>query len=447
MPAFLGHRVGFHHVTGGRASNIAVSSIPSFFGRFRRMQAACEQQTQKEQERRPRVDIYRLLGVPHNAPADAIASRAKELEGQLTRHADTTTVDPLLLSLFNEVVATLKAPDLRSAYDENGILPESLSALLQQLLPALSYPHSSDSTEQGITAKEYVENREPVRRRRGPAELFSSLLGRDFFGKSSPFAAAAAAGRRHTQGSQQGLDVEAHVTLSFVDAALNGACSLPVIVRRQETCTACAGPSTRRTSPCPVCEGQGMQTETRRSSFGFVTTSVTCSACNATGISQGPLCKSCEGEGLISKDVHLKVNIPAGVLEGSLLRVEGEGSEGRNGEARGDLYISIGVESHDRLTREGADVCSEESISLEDAVYGCSITVHTVDGDVELKIPALSRSGRKFLIKGRGAKKIDDPSGARGDHVVTLRVALPETATAKDRELLKSLREAEDVGE
>lgn len=263
MPAFLGHRVGFHHVTGGRASNIAVSSIPSFFGRFRRMQAACEQQTQKEQERRPRVDIYRLLGVPHNAPADAIASRAKELEGQLTRHADTTTVDPLLLSLFNEVVATLKAPDLRSAYDENGILPESLSALLQQLLPALSYPHSSDSTEQGITAKEYVENREPVRRRRGPAELFSSLLGRDFFGKSSPFAAAAAAGRRHTQGSQQGLDVEAHVTLSFVDAALNGACSLPVIVRRQETCTACAGPSTRRTSPCPVCEGQGMQTEVR----------------------------------------------------------------------------------------------------------------------------------------------------------------------------------------
>lgn len=451
--AFVLHWGGIHYpVATGRASTSSLDSLPSFFDRFRKGSKTCEQQPQQEPRLQTEVDLYRLLGVPRDAPSSVVATRVEELQKQqqeLFSGVDTPPLDPLVASLLHEVSATLQNPEQRAAYDEGGYVPEPLYALLQQLVPAPppSTSREEQTREEVAEAVDQEEESEVENTTRGPTSLLSALFSPHFLGSNSPFAAVTR--RRQASRPRRGADVESVVTLGFVDAALRGASSLPVKVQRQEPCAACSSSEDRnglKASACRVCEGRGMRTETRRSSFGIVSTSISCSACGGTGESGEPPCESCGDEGVVNKEVSLKVNIPAGVSEGSLLRVEGEGSKGTSGGRPGDLYITVHVEKHDRFSREGADVLSEERIPLRDAVKGCKLAVETVDGTAQVEVPPLSRSGQKLFIRGRGAKKCEGPPGARGDHVITLRVILPDSITDEDRELLKRLKDAENGG-
>ncbi|CDJ49267.1 DnaJ domain-containing protein, putative [Eimeria brunetti] len=456
--AFVFHHGGIYNAARAPASSTSLDSLPSFFDRFRRGPKTSEQQPHEESRLKTGVDLYRLLGVPRDASTSAVAARVEELQKLQQEQfsgEDTPELDPLVTSLLHEVSATILNPEQRAAYDEGGYVSEPLYALLQQLVPAQLSSTSQEErmAEEAEPTEDQEEEPETANTTRGPSSLFSALFGPQFLGGNSPFAAFT--GRRRSSRPQRGADVESEITLGFVDAALKGASSVPVTVQRQEPCGSCSSSEDRkagRSSACRECGGRGMQTETRRSSFGFVSTSMSCSACGGTGESGHPPCESCGGEGFVDKEVSIKVNIPAGVSEGSLLRVDGEGSKGTDGGRPGMCvgvvlrYVSVNVEKHNRFSREGADILSEERISLRDAVNGCNLTVETVDGKADIEIPPLSRSGQKVVISGRGAKRSDGPSGKRGDHIITLRVVLPDAITAEDRELLQRLRDAEIEG-
>jgi molecular chaperone DnaJ len=140
---------------------------------------------------------------------------------------------------------------------------------------------------------------------------------------------------------------------------------------------------------------------------------------------------------------HVSVKVPAGIADGQRIRLRGLGEVGYRGSTAGDLYVHVHVEPHPHLRREGQDIVSEVPVSFYQAALGTRVEVETVDGLVELKIPAGTQSGKLFRLRGKGAPALG--SGKRGDQLVTVRVVTPTKLTKKEKELLAKM--AEEKGE
>lgn len=437
--AFVCRGAGFPAENSLRCSS-ALGSFSSFFKRRKSTpDSSSQKDVQEEQQQQPhhsRFDLYRLMGLDHNVSASAVAARAEQLQQQLQQFPGVPA-DSLLAELLREVAATLQDPQRRAAFDAEGAVSPSLSKLFDQLNFAYRPPHDveKEEEEEPRIGEAGPDKEDAVEVPRGPSDLFSALFGGPLLGGR----AAAAATRRARQ-PQQGADVETSITLDFAAAALKGAASAPVTVQRLEPCDDCGGSGWRRGSApaaCESCKGKGVKTETRRSAFGVISTSMTCSDCGGLGRFPAPRCSGCGGHGRQERTVTLKVSVPPGVSDGTLLSVEGQGSAGKDGGERGNLYVTVRVAGDTRLSREGANVHSEETISLAEAATGCKQIVQTVDGEAELTVPPNAQPGQQLVLKGRGARILNHPLGTRGDHVVTLRVALPDTMGQEEQRLLQ----------
>jgi molecular chaperone DnaJ len=170
---------------------------------------------------------------------------------------------------------------------------------------------------------------------------------------------------------------------------------------------------------------------------------MTCDQCRGTGKYPETACKECKGSGQLKREKTIKVNIPAGVDDGSRVRVNGEGEVGYRGSASGDLYLRLRVANHPTLKREGANIYSEVPVSFYQAALGTSVDVVTLDGNASLKVPAGTQSGKVFRMKGKGVPIVN--SSSRGDHFVTIHVVTPTKLTKKEKDLFKKL--AEEKGE
>jgi len=169
-----------------------------------------------------------------------------------------------------------------------------------------------------------------------------------------------------------------------------------------------------------------------------------CVTCGGSGQIAGAVCHVCEGTGAVVRPKRLEVKIPAGVQDGSRVRIAGEGHPGFGGGPRGDLYVVVRVRSHPRFERKGADLVTEAGVALEDAVLGGEVEVQTLSGKrVALKLPPLTQNGRVFRLAGLGMPRLDEKrkNKARGDLLVRVRVLLPESLSARERELFERLRD------
>ncbi|KAL8441632.1 hypothetical protein Emag_006997 [Eimeria magna] len=445
-------------VTPEGCSKSALRAFGSFF-RSRKSSADASpsepQQKGQQEQQHTNVDLYRLLGVAPDASPAAVAKRAKDLQTQLdqlaTEGSATTAaaaaaaagseaaaavsapVDPLLAGLVREVAETLQDPKKRAAFDREGLIPASLSALLSHLpsptAPAAAAAEDGQTEGGADVSGDTLQEEEDDTEAGGsnPADLFSAIFGGPLGGSfgGSPFGGPGA--MRLRMRPQQGPDVEATVRLSFTAAALKGAPSLAVSVTRLEECDACngtGGAGGAKPKSCKTCGGRGLQTESKRSAYGVVSTASTCAACGGQGHLQAPRCSSCGGHGRQQSNTTLQVAIPPGVVDGSTLVVEGAGSAGKNGGPRGNLLLTVRVEEDSRFVRKGSDVLSEVTVSLAEAALGAT------------------RPGHELRLKGRGARVLGGgPRGPRGDHVVTLRVGLPAKVSEEERRLLQRLKE------
>jgi molecular chaperone DnaJ len=152
-------------------------------------------------------------------------------------------------------------------------------------------------------------------------------------------------------------------------------------------------------------------------------------------------CGSCDGKGVQKKSKQLTITIPPGVLEGNRLRVRGEGDAGPKGGPNGDLYVFLSVTADPRFRRDGMEIYSDVSVSYIDAILGSTIRVPTVDGEVDLTIPAGTQPDTTMRIEGKGAPKLNN-ANQRGSHFVKVTVEIPRSLSAEQRELVKKLREA-----
>ncbi len=347
-------------------------------------------------------DYYEVLGVPRVAGLDDIKKAYRRMAVQ--HHPDKNPGDAEAEEKFKEAAeayGVLSDDEKRARYDR--------------------YGHAGVGGSTGFDPNQFAD--------------FGDILG-DLFGFGDFFGA----GRRRTTRPARGNDLRYDLTLSFEDAVYGK--EVTIDVPRIVTCATCSGTGAKPgTSPvsCTGCGGRGQI----RYSQGFFAVARTCPQCGGAGKVIKEPCVGCDGAGRVREEKKLSVKIPAGVDEGSRLRVPGEGEAGFNGGPGGDLYVFISVEEHEKFTRRDYDIHSEHAISFTQAALGAEIRTDTIDGEEPLRVPAGTQPNQVFRLKGKGVQFLQ--GSGRGDHYVHVSVRVPTSLSDSQRQLLEQFATTEGV--
>ncbi|MBD3313180.1 molecular chaperone DnaJ [Candidatus Woesearchaeota archaeon] len=255
--------------------------------------------------------------------------------------------------------------------------------------------------------------------------IFDSFFGGSMFG-----------GGRRRRGPQRGSDLIYDIEIDLKEAAFGTGknITVPKMVR----CGKCDGKGADSESDiirCPDCNGTGTVKQARRTPFGMFQTVTTCRKCHGEGTTIKNPCKECDGSGLVEETSRIKVDIPAGVDNGTRLRISGEGEAGPKGGPAGDLFVRIHVRSHKIFERRGNDLFMDMPVSFSTAALGGEIDVPTLDGKAKMKIPSGTECNTVFRLKGKGIPSLR--SYGTGDQKVRVIVDVPSKLSKKQKELLK----------
>jgi molecular chaperone DnaJ len=349
-------------------------------------------------------DFYRVLGVAENASPDEIKKAYRKLAKQY--HPDANPNDAAAAERFKEIseaYSVLSDDDKRKQYDQMRRFGG-----MGGFRPGAGRPGAGGApggTQQPFTFDDLSE--------------FGGGIG-DIFGSIFDFGKRRGPGAR-PGGPERGENIEFAVDVPFRTAVRGGKVTLQVPVT--EDCPTCAGSGAApgaTVSTCTECQGKGTVT------FGAGSFGVTrpCPLCGGKGKVPSEPCPTCAGNGQVRRQRAVNVTVPAGVDNGSKIRLAGQGERGSAGGPPGDLVLTFRVEADPFFTRDGLDVECTIHVNLAQAVLGSKVKVRTVDGQhVVLKVPAGTQPGRRFRIKGMGVEK----SGRRGDQFVKVQVDVPET--------------------
>ena len=267
----------------------------------------------------------------------------------------------------------------------------------------------------------------------GFADIFESFFS-GFGGMGGPTT------RRRT-GPTRGEDLRLDLKLKFREAIFGG--EKEIRIPHLETCQVCNGtgakPGTGKRT-CPTCNGSGQVRRATRTPFGSFAQVTTCPTCNGEGEIIEDKCEACGGAGRKQETKKLKITIPKGVDNGTRLRVSGEGDAGLRNGSPGDLYVYLFVEDDKEFKREDTNILSEVSITYLQAILGCTLKVNTVDGLIDVTIPAGTQPNTVITLENRGVPKLGNPV-ARGDHLLTVKINIPTRIGAEEREVLLKLAE------
>lgn len=346
-------------------------------------------------------DYYEVLGVSRDASEQDLKKAYRKLA--LKYHPDKNPDDKEAEEQFkaaNEAYEVLSNPDKRAHYDRFGHnMPSGM-------------PPGGDPFG-------------------GINDIFGDLFGEMFGGRGRS---------RGGGGRRRGPDLRYNLELSFEEAAFGT--TTTIRIPRHKRCETCKGSGAKKgTSPrfCQTCAGHGEV----RMSQGFFQVTRTCPTCAGQGKIITDPCAECRGDGKTPFEAAVEVKVPAGVDDGVRLKMSGEGEAGELGGPPGDLYIVISVREHAFFTRQGHEVICDVPVSITQAALGTKIEVPTLDGKVELSIPAGTQNGRIFRLRGKGVPHLH--GDGRGDQHVHVSIEVPKHLTKRQRELLEEL--AETMGE
>ncbi len=264
----------------------------------------------------------------------------------------------------------------------------------------------------------------------GFEDIFGDIFG-DMFGGGF-----GGGGRPRRRGPERGQDIKQRISISFEEAAFGK--KVQVKINRSEECDECHGSGAKQGTSkktCPTCHGSGQVQSVQRTPFGNIASTRTCSTCNGEGeVIESP-CNKCHGKGSVRKTKTIEVDVPAGIDDGQMIKLAGQGELGTRGGPRGDLYIEVNVANHQLFTRDGYDVYLEMPITFAQATLGDNIQVPTLDGKVEYEIPEGTQTGTVFRLKGKGIPKLR--SNVRGDQYVKVTVEIPKKLNDKQKELVR----------
>ncbi|MBE9166713.1 molecular chaperone DnaJ [Pleurocapsales cyanobacterium LEGE 06147] len=248
-----------------------------------------------------------------------------------------------------------------------------------------------------------------------------------------------ATGTRRRSGPVRGDDLRLDLKLEFREAVFGG--EKQIRIPHLEICQVCNGTGAKPgtgVKTCSTCNGSGQVRRATRTPFGSFAQVSVCPTCNGTGEVIEEKCEACGGAGRKQETKKLKITIPPGVDNGTRLRVANEGDAGAKGGVPGDLYVYLFVEPDKEFTREGINIRSEITISYLQAILGCRLEVNTVDGKEELTIPPGTQPDTILTLENKGVPRLGN-AVSRGDHLITVKVAIPTRINTEERELLEKL--------
>lgn len=247
-------------------------------------------------------------------------------------------------------------------------------------------------------------------------------------------------GRGRTPGrNTRGIDLEMYLTITFEEAAFGA--KKTITLEKADACHVCKGSGAAPGSKmitCSDCHGSGQVKTNRRTVFGNVQSAVVCTKCDGEGKVPETVCAICNGRGVIKRSKTLEVQIPGGIDNNQRIRVQGEGEVGYKGTNPGDLYLIIQFKPHKVFVREGFNLLVDLPISFTQAALGDKVELQTLDGKIELKIPAGTQGGKVLKVANKGTEVLNS-GGRRGDLLVTVRVLVPQKLSKRETELIEEL--------
>jgi molecular chaperone DnaJ len=346
--------------------------------------------------------LYDTLGVSKSASADEIKKAYRKLAR--ANHPDRNPGDAAAEERFKEVQAAydvLSDAEKRKQYDRFGAVDGRPGAGPGGF--------TADFGEGGFNIGDL-------------GDLFGGLFG----GRG---------GARARPQAERGADLEAHVNLSFEDSLKGIETRIPVDV--ETACRECGGSGAKPgTAPkiCPECNGRGVRAESQ----GLFALSQPCPRCRGNGTVIEQPCEACRGSGRERRTKRYTVKLPAGVRNGTRIRLKGKGEAGAGGGPPGDLFVVTHVAESPLYRRRGADLVIDVPVTYPEAALGATIQVPTPEGPISLKVPAGSQDGKLLRVRGRGAPKLN--ASGKGDLLARVRVSVPSKLTKKEREAIEELR-------
>lgn len=354
-------------------------------------------------------DYYEVLGVQKNATADELKKAYRKLA--LKYHPDRNKGNAEAEEKFkeiNEAYSVLSDETKRSQYDQLG--PDAFEQA-QQGGGAGGNPFGGFGGFSGS----------------GMDDIFDMFFGGQ----------GGRGGRASNAGPRRGADLRFDLEISFEEAAFG--VEKEINLYRDETCDHCHGTGAEpgsKIETCPECHGSGYVRFTQNTMFGQMVNEHPCSKCHGEGKIVSEPCKECRGKGTKKKNKHLKVKVPAGVDNGSRLRVAGEGEAGTKGGPSGDLYVYLYVKQHKFFDRDGTTVICEVPINIVQATLGAEVKIPTLDGQVTMKVPEGTQPGKVMRLKGKGIPSLR--GGMRGDQLVRIKVVVPTKLNDKQKDALRA---------
>jgi molecular chaperone DnaJ len=344
-------------------------------------------------------DYYKSLGIEKNATAEDVKNAFRRLA--MEHHPDRGG-DAEKFKEVSEAYQVLSDEKKRSQYDRFGTVGDN--------------PFGGFSAGGGSAFGGNVN-----------FEDFGDIFGGlgDIFGM----------GGSQRSASRAGADIHADLVLDFNEAVFGAEKTIDLY--KQVICRNCHGSGGElgsKEKKCAECHGSGQVTRAQRTVFGQFNTTATCASCNGQGKTFEKKCLLCNGRRVAKETKNLKIKIPSGIDDGATLRVRGEGEAMPNA-AAGDLYLTMRVKNSPDYVRDGYNIVNDLDISFPEAALGAVKPVKTVDGSVDLKIPAGTQGGSVIKLKNRGVPRLN--SDARGDHLVRIFVEVPRKLSKKQKQLLE----------
>jgi molecular chaperone DnaJ len=347
------------------------------------------------------MDYYQILGVKRNASKEEIKKAYRQLAHKY--HPDKQGGDEAKFKQASEAYSVLSDEKKRAEYDAYG------------------------RTFNGSDAGGF-----------GGANGFGGAgfqdfdLGSIFNEFADAFGGGFAGGSRRARGRDISIDIQ----ISFKESVFGT--KRTVLVNKVSQCAACKGSGGEPGSDskkCPSCDGAGQVREARRTVFGTFTQTTTCSTCKGRGQVPEKACHVCDGQGVTEGQEEITIDVPAGIENGEMIRLGGLG-EATAGGSNGDLYIKVHVESHPRFEKSGNNLLTDLPIKFTDAILGDTYTVDTLNGPIDVKVPAGVEHGELLRIKGKGVP-VDEKH--RGDLLIKINITIPKKVSRKAKRLLQEL--------
>ncbi len=366
-------------------------------------------------------DPYKILGVDRKASQDEIKKAHRRLVRQY--HPDRNPGDASAEEKFKEVQAAYDLvgdPEKRKQYDRGGIFGMGGGG------------GAGSGGSGGFTAADFG----------GFQDILSNLFGGGGGGGAGGPGGPGGGARGRTQTTstgpkpERGKDLESSVAISF-EQAMNGA-QVPLSVATTQPCPTCRGTGAKPgTSPkvCPKCQGRGIESQGQ----GLFSISQPCSRCHGSGAIIEDPCPTCQGAGQQKTVKNYKVNIPAGVREGSRVRLAGKGEAGRNGGPSGDLYVVTHVAPSPIFERKGDNLEVEVPLTIPEAIRGADVEVPTLNGRKKLRVSPGTKHGTVQRLRGEGPPKLGGKG--KGDLHYKFVIDVPATLSAEQSEAVEKLSE------